>query len=1391
MEIEIYDELNSSDSLKQINGLSKLNQFWINQGRDPTLFFTSIIKLISETDNKTTRILCYSILKSCKCTPSDWSLAIPLLVKDLNSDDNEVVISILKTLPHISSIFTELLMMGNADFGPLVRHGNPSVRKTALDTLTSLLFYRKSILQSYKSFVSTGWELIVDRILEEPIPMVYQSSFSAISSLFSEISRSVSHSDELDNSVQKRQVLSYYADWISLKLIDHFDLLLNRAQHIDINQRHSTVNTLTYLVDTISRSSGTPFWPTSFDNNNNNNNNNNQQNQNNNNNQNNLINGISSMNLSSIAGTNMTTTGNSPITSPTSPTSIIANTVSSNKTKQISSPQNIVSILVEYFLSQLDSSNDSLVFAVGKAILDLLLTQQNQHNENWINPVLTAFIGLLRREGVSLNPLPILLAIMSVLPMLGDDLLFCTLSRIFPSIKSITDSNQRVSYLIRTFELIIDRHVTSSGKSSLFTPLMTTDCLLMAFQDESSSFREEIIVSMVASHHNILSKYIEIESEKNSNNNNNNNSGGGGGSGGSVKFSTSGNLFYLHQAALNISEVCLKCITWQSERISAIEYCIRFVDWLCRVTLSNSNNSNSSSGNGSESQYGIKLISLLRSDLLDQINKIPSDYICLQAVFLICTHLLRSPTNKVYEQSDAALLISLLRRRFLFLDNQPKFTQYNGNIRDMIMGVSQFGRVSPASLHSLSGYWLGALECLYLMGLHIPSVEATVQRTLEEILATYPHNKSVYSRARFIRRMLFSSTSSALDAQSLGKYSTIRNLNNFTNYTIDFSYCIPIEQLEASNSLHSISDIFAYECKKAITGLVGVHYGSSIRDKSSRDVTLISGASDPVWIEVSHTTHPTLNTITLHVQVTNVIHFSIKNVNIMIGLSGHLDFPYPQTNCKHNIPKLLPEKSYSFEVPLNVSSLDYNLVTFKLTFNQPSGLCESENNINLNNIHTKINNYQQSSDQLLVQSIQQQQSSSSSSSQQQYQQQQQHQQQQQQQYQAQSISSVNSGLSSYSLNSNNSGSLNSSANSHSTSAVGSPGTASFISSSLLSNAQSSSPTTSSPLSNVINQNIISSSSSNTNQITSTTTPSSTNPNSNNNNNTTSSSSSSTNPNSNSNINTNLNSIVGSGINQPIINNQIIQSLSITTNNPSANIIQFSPIEIRCSDYIFDWNQFLIPFKYNKHQFIQQWPRFEAVFSIDVVFEGFVSVASIFDCLSALPLHNVLNSEFGNSNFHFAFSSSTWFNEQFCFTISGMEKSLSFPEDYSIYYTSPNGQSLPKYKVYHARFEFRSSSSSLLASFESIIDQWVNKLPRPTSDQFIARLLAPDEKSLFSITNITQDYQAPKNHQSLANTPLSNIVDDEIAILNQWKDFKKSQEQTKKLFSQLALDQDFY
>ncbi|KAK5580856.1 hypothetical protein RB653_000880 [Dictyostelium firmibasis] len=1333
MEIEIYDELNSSDSLKQINGLSKLNQFWINQGRDPTLFFTSIIKLISETDNKTTRILCYSILKSCKCTPSDWSLAIPLLVKDLNSDDNEVVISILKTLPHISSIFTELLMMGNADFGPLVRHSNPSVRKTALDTLTSLLFYRKSILQSYKSFVSTGWELIVDRILEEPIPMVYQSSFNAISSLFSEISRSVSHSDELDNSVQKRQVLSYYADWISSKLVDHFDLLLNRAQHIDINQRHSTVNTLTYLVDTISRSSGTPFWPTSLDNQQTNNNINNNNISNNNNNNNYLINGISSMNLSSIT-TTTTTTGNSPTTSPTSPTSIIASTASSNKTKQISSPQNIVSILVEYFLSQLDSSNDSLVFAVGKAILDLLLTQQNQHNENWINPVLTAFIGLLRREGVSLNPLPILLAIMSVLPMLGDDLLFCTLLRIFPSVKSITDSNQRVSYLIRTFELIIDRHVTSCGKSSLFTPLMTTDCLLMAFQDESSSFREEIIVSMVASHHNILSKYIEIESEKTNNN-------GSSGSTGPTKFPTSGNLFYLHQAALNISEVCLKCVTWQSERISAIEYCIRFVDWLCRVTLSNGNN---------DTPHSTKLVALLRSDLLDQINKISSDYICLQSIFLICTHLLRSPTNKVYEQSDAGLLISLLRRRFLFLDNQPKFTQYNGSVRDMIMGVSQFGRVSPASLHSLSGYWLGALECLYLMGLHIPSVEATVQRTLEEILATYPHNRSVYSRARFIRRMLFSSTSSALDASTLGKYSTIRNLNSFTNYTIDFSYCIPIEQLEGSNSLHSTSDIFAYECKKAITGLVGVHYGSSIRDKSSRDVTLISGASDPVWIEVSHTVHPTLNTITLHVQVTNVIHFSIKNVNIMIGLSGHLDFPYPQTNCKHNIPKLLPEKSYSFEVPLNVSSLDYNLVTFKITFNQPSGLCEAENNINLNNIHTKINNYQQSSEQLINQSLTQQQS------------------QQQLQQPPQSISVVNSGLSSYSLNSN-SGSLNSSANSHSTSAVGSPGTASFVTSSLLSNAQSSSPTTSSPLSNVINQNTSTTATNNTTATSSSTT---------NSNNTTTSNS------------TNLNSIVGSGTNQQI-NSQITQSLSIGTNNPSANVIQFSPIEIRCSDYIFDWNEFLIPFKYNKHQFIQQWPRFEAVFSIDVVFEGFVSVGSIFDCLNALPFHNVLNSEFGNSNFQFAFSSSTWFNEQFCFTLSGVEKSLSFPEDYSIYYTSPSGQSLPKYKVYHSRFEFRSSSSSLLASFESIIDQWINKLPRPTSNQFIARLLAPDEKSLFSITNITQDYQAPKNHQSLANTPLSNTVDDEIALLNQWKDCKKSLEQTKKLFSQLALDQDFY
>ncbi|KAF2074792.1 hypothetical protein CYY_003895 [Polysphondylium violaceum] len=1221
MENEIFEELNSSESIKQISGLSKLNQNWINQGRDPTFFYTSILKLINETDNKTARILCYNILKSCKCTPSDWQLAIPLLVKDLNNDDPEIVISILKALPHISSILNELLMVGNADFGPLVRHSNQSIRRTALDTLTTLLFYRKSVLSTYKSFVSTGWELMVDRILEEQTPSVYQSAFNAISTLFSEVSRSVSHSDELDNSIQKRQVLLHYADWISSKLIDHFDLLLSRAQFIDINQRHVTVNTLTYLADTISRTAGTPYWPS-------------------------------------------------------------AETIRlSVKQKHVSSPQNVVSILVDYFLAQLGSTNDSLVFAVGKAILDLLLTQQNQHNESWIHPVLSAFIGLLKREGISLNPLPILLAIMGVLPMLNDDLLFSTLNKIFPSIKTITDSNQRVSYLIRTFELIIDRHVTSSGKGSLFTPLIDT-CLTVAFQDETSSFRDEIVISMVASHHNILTKHLNESVVDTSSSGSSNSSSG---SGDKSKLTNSNILFHLHQAALNISEVCLKCILWNNvERISALEYCVRFVDWLCRVTFQN------------DSLHSPKLISLLRTEVLEQIPKIPSDYICLQSIFLICNHLLRSPTNKVYEQSDSSLLISVLRRRFLFLDNQTKFIQYNGSVRDMVMGIATYGRVPTAVLHTLGGQWLGALECLYLLGLHIPSAEATVQRTLDDILATYPTNKSVYYRARFIKKMLFSSSSSLSDASSLGKYSTIRSLGSFTTNNIDFAYCIPIESLDVPNSLKSTNDIFAYECKKAITGLAGVHYGSSIRDKPSKDVCLLSGVCDPIWIEVYHTAHSTLNTVTLHVQVTNTISFTIKNIVIMLGLSGHLEFPFPQTNCKHQIDKLLPDKSFSFEVPLSISGVDLNYVSFKVVFNHPSGVCEIDNTA------------QAKREKSLT-------SSASTAT-----------------IPSPTASAATTGASTTSpLTPNNTSTTASSSfsSSSSTSTIPINNANSAINyHSTSPNTSGTSPSHASPLSNITN------SSNNTNNVISTNNLNSTN--NNNNNNSTS---------------------------------------ATTTTTTNSNAVTFNPIEIRCSDYIFDWNQFLIPLKYNKHQFIQQWPRFEAVYLADVIFEGIVSPQLLFDCLTLYPFHNVQKCLFSNSNFQFGYCSSTWFNEQISFIVTGMDQCLS-PNEMNIYYCPNTTNNNNNYRMIHARFEFRASSTGLLASFQNVFENWIQKIPRP-SDNFLARRPSPGEQSLFNITTISE---TPSPSTSSTN---------EEALLAQWKEKKKSQQT--KLFSQLALDQDFY
>ncbi|EFA76832.1 armadillo-like helical domain-containing protein [Heterostelium album PN500] len=825
--------------------------------------------------------------------------------------------------------------------------------------------------------------------------------------------------------------------------------------------RHVAVNTLAYLADTISRAAGTPMWPSS----------------------------------------------DVPKLSVAKP--------------RLSTPQNIVANLVEHFLGLLGSTNDALVFAVGKAVLDLLLTQANQHNDTWIQPVLTAFVGLLRREGMTLNPLPILLAIMGVLPMLNDDLLLATLIRIFPSIKTITDSNQRVSYLIRTFELLIDRHVITSGKSNLFTPLMTDNVLISTFQDDSSSFREEIVVSMVASHHNILSKYLQeenVNSNSNSNSSSNNNSSSLSSS--STSLSTSGSslsnataLFHLHQIALSISEICLKCVLWAGERLSAHEYCIRFVDWLCRVTLPTTTTTTSSSSSAAASDptttatatNAQKLVSLLRSDLLEQIPKIPSDYICLQSIFLLALHLLKSSANKVYEQSDSILLINTLRARFLYLDNQPKFTQFNGSIRNMVMGVSQYGRAVPAQLKSLSAFWLGALECLYLMGLNIPSADSAVQRTLDDLIEGYSSNKEVVSRARFIKKAIAN--------------PSVRATPSFAPSNIDFSYCIPIEFLESSNTLRTASDIFAYECKKAITGLAGEHYGSSIRDRPSRDTTLLSGCGDPVWLE------------------------------------------------------LLPEKSYQFEVPLSVTGLDHNYVTFSIAYCHPSGMCEIES------------------------------------------------------------------------------------------------------------AQSTKP-------------------------------------------------------------------------------------------PPVTMV---PIETRLQDYQFDWNQFLIPLKYNKHQFLQQWPRFEASFQVDVVFEGdSVSRELINQCLLNYPFHNVQSSYFDASSFQLAFSSSTWFNDQICFIVTGMDR-VTMDEYHG--------------KVIQTRFEFRSSNSGVLSSFQNVLDLWIQKIPRQ-SDTFLARLQGPGENSLFSITSIKEPTKTTNSTSKPTPSSSTSSIDQEIKLLNQWKE-KKTNVQQSNTTTLLSIEQEFY
>lgn len=174
-------------------------------------------------------------------------------------------------------------------------------------------------------------------------------------------------------------------------------------------------------------------------------------------------------------------------------------------------------------------------------------------------------------------------------------------------------------------------------------------------------------------------------------------------------------------------------------------------------------------------------------------------------------------------------------------------------------------------------------------------------------------------------------------------------------------------------------------------------------------------------------------------------------------------------------------------------------------------------------------------------------------------------------------------------------------------------------------------------------------------------------------------------------------------------------------------------------YEFELSEFLHPVEYSYLEFVNEWNRFPAGFTMDVAFDPSPGgVEALFAKLNLISpaFHQVLQWSYSQQYFQLAYSSMTWFEDQLSFSVIGQHPA-------------------PHEKLF-ARFVFRASDPVVLSIFHGQIERWFSEWVGTGKFSIVA---SADKNIFCAASGATIGWKQAK--------ATSNKFDVEETMLNQW------------------------
>eukprot|EP01104_Vermistella_antarctica_P000957 TRINITY_DN11033_c0_g1_i1.p1 TRINITY_DN11033_c0_g1~~TRINITY_DN11033_c0_g1_i1.p1 ORF type:complete len:1052 (-),score=201.88 TRINITY_DN11033_c0_g1_i1:834-3989(-) len=552
-------------------------------------------------------------------------------------------------------------------------------------------------------------------------------------------------------------------------------------------------------------------------------------------------------------------------------------------------PQLLAVEVVEcHFLPLLASMDIALTYEVGWNVLYLASLMNNK--APWVHCVTDSFISLLHSDTVPCATRHHLVeSILQVLPRLNSEHMMSIVYSLMSSIHDIVDLERRLEALLIVFKAIVEKLTKkllkrialgdSQQESTLIEQFFQSEVVQQIWneEDESARFRREMLAGMIEACCCLTSTH-------------------------------KGLMHVQRVVGLHVVTACESCLTWSGPVAAySVEAYVRTLESLSDYFL------------GSSQAFGTISTQKFKQFLAkcaERLPRIRSNLICAKLLYIVCKHLVANDEKGAYAGQQ---LLNFIKRRLVLQENSTAQPSKRVAI----------GRQEGDALEQEL-----TMNCAYMLARRCPRVQGTAVSVLT-IMSKRCVNEPMERKCLTLIDAL--SGQPAAVPQRLEEDPLLLRLVNLPppppDHTADhmdnLTYFLLYKR--AADKLFKKSSHWAPVTTPRASASTPRGANSITAETFQASWRPVSASSDPVSIEIAHTTSHELNRVTCHVRITNITSLQLKNIQLSINIRGELQSEHSTYQITKHVPILEYEESIEWEVSLRVLRFANNSLVAQFT----------------------------------------------------------------------------------------------------------------------------------------------------------------------------------------------------------------------------------------------------------------------------------------------------------------------------------------------------------------------------------------------------------------------------------------------------------------------------